>query len=126
MTEDELQAMERLANAATPGPWEYDGYKEIEAFGPDGRVTVLEIPQEWHEGSEYTGAWSTATGSGDDMKFAAAARAAVPALVAEVRRLRAAVREALLEGAGLGEEYTGRVTDQQMWDESDARKALDA
>jgi hypothetical protein len=73
MTDEELTGIEARANAATPGPWEaqhsYDDCWWLggpEANGPDM------LPQ-------------------GDAEFIAHARADVPALVAEVRRLREAL-----------------------------------
>ena len=89
MTEQELAAIEALANAATPGPWESDGYDAVEATGPHGRVSVLEMPKDWCQGSEETGSYSIATGSGADLAYAAAMHPPTTlALIAEIRRLR--------------------------------------
>jgi hypothetical protein len=82
MTDElDLDAIEALANAATPGPWEVDYDERV--GGADqilrGNLTIcfMSSPRR-----EY------------NAEFIAAARAAVPALVAEVRRLRAAVAAA--------------------------------
>ncbi len=79
MTDERLAELERLAYKATPGPWwprwgGEPGY--IYSSGLD-RV-IAELPEErsdmWtHENSE----------------FIAAARTAIPELIAEVRRLKA-------------------------------------
>jgi hypothetical protein len=57
------------------------------------------------------------------MAFIAASREAIPALVAEVRRLRALVREAYEEGQNTTSDDKG-YRDSQPWGESDAREAL--
>ncbi len=79
MKEDELQALRALCEKAHPGPWRLHG---------DGFV--------WAEFDKDKGACST-VGSGegivgemyekDDAAFVAAARDAVPKLIAEVERL---------------------------------------
>jgi hypothetical protein len=73
MTDDELKAIEARANAATPGPWHLaitgdddPDRANIEA----GAIDVCDNP------------------TNDDATFIAHARTDVPALVAEVRRLR--------------------------------------
>jgi hypothetical protein len=65
MTEDELTAIEARANAATPGPW-----KDNRAAGisGDGGEPVIGLPC--------------------NVDFVINARTDIPALVAEVRRLR--------------------------------------
>jgi hypothetical protein len=78
MTEDELQAIEARTNAATSQPWE--ACKLSEGLGyvySSGLGDVV-------AGS------SSAAFLLDDAEFIAAARTDVPALVAEVRRLRRA------------------------------------
>ena len=87
MTQQELDALKALADAATPGPWlpshnvdaPSDGNWEPDNPEREGRG----------EGPTLTGlyrdvkAWAEA-----DAAFIAAAREAVPALLAEVQRLR--------------------------------------
>ena len=72
MTEQELAAIEALANAATPGAWHHRGdhtvIAESQWIGPD-QVAACSHPNE--------------------AAFIAASRLTVPKLVAEVRRLRA-------------------------------------
>ena len=70
MTEEELARIEALANAATPGPWE--------TYGSDRYGWRVDGPPDTDEGRI----------SEENARFIAAARDAVPALVAEVRRLR--------------------------------------
>lgn len=75
VTDLDIDAIEERANAATPGPWEtaYDTGESIHAeptlYAP-GNVEIA------------------ATFRADDDRFIAHAREDVPALIAEVRRLR--------------------------------------
>lgn len=73
MTEERLAELERLEQAATPGPWD------------TGMLSMERVPSnsetDWHQ-------------LGADEKLAVAARNGLPELLAEVRRLRAC-REAL-------------------------------
>jgi len=77
----DLDAIEARATEATPGPWrpiiygesDFDGPGRYVSFGPD--ATCISD--------------STSMDSDEDAVFIAAARTDVPALVAEVRRLRA-------------------------------------
>lgn len=71
MSEAELDAIEQRANAATPGPW-----RSVEVDDPYVALML-------ESGAE---GWPAATDA--DRAFIAAARSDVPALVAEVRRLR--------------------------------------
>lgn len=74
MTDEELARLEALAQAATPGPWERRFHDQNEVETRDGiRVATFNEARRdtWH-----------------NARFIAAARDAVPALVAEVRRLR--------------------------------------
>jgi hypothetical protein len=76
MTNDELDTLDALAAAATPGPWE---------MGTGKAYNVLTLTEVLAEGLESA-----------DAAFIAAARDAVPALVAEVRRLREVTRPVTL------------------------------
>ncbi len=79
ITEAQLYEWQQLADAATPGPWEARPYPYGEGV-----------------------AWYTATGASDDLDpreretvlFIASARDAVPALISEIRRLRAELARA--------------------------------
>ena len=77
MTPEQLAALKALADAATPGPWE----------------EVAESGEWWITGPDiYNDAVMTTNASEisqADADFICAARAAVPALLAEVERLRA-------------------------------------
>ena len=85
MTQQELDALRALADAATPGPWE-EVVTEGEWWltGPDiFQDAVMRI-----DDAELSQA---------DAAFIAAARVAVPALIAEVERLQAALLQMELE-----------------------------
>jgi hypothetical protein len=85
MTEQELQEIEQRAAAATPGPWR-------KGIGNSSREVCSQWPAPCHLIVEGY--------NSDDLKFCAHAREDIPALVAEVRRLRAALEE-IREKAGL-------------------------
>lgn len=94
MTDEELGRLEALAAAATPGPWRVDHH-----VSPDleGLYVGTDVPGENETIAYYQ---SVADSFAEDLSpdavrrlhadlaFIAAARTAVPALVAEVRRLR--------------------------------------
>jgi hypothetical protein len=110
MTEQELAALEELAKAAGPQRWVYQdvdsmaGYRIVD---DDGLIVM------GHHGPEdYIARFCAALNPQQAL-----------ALVAEVRRLRALVRDAFVEG--------GVVFDAELhgddcggWEGSDARKAL--
>ena len=89
LKDDVLAALARLARGATPGPWSHRTERD-----PD--FTGSSDPAE-------TGEWEIITGPGPgllvvaselevaDAEFLVAARTYLPALVAEIRRLRAAL-----------------------------------
>ena len=79
MDEAKLQEIEARANAATPGPWIGDG--EFGFVFQRGASRAHCIARLDHEDVRDT--------SGADLAFIAHARTDVPALIAEVRRLRA-------------------------------------
>lgn len=82
MTDEQLQEWSVLAEAATPGPWK-SGWSWQDAI--NGGKSA------WSEGPVHVGETlsQVAPQAIADAAFIAAAREAVPALVAEVRRLRA-------------------------------------
>lgn len=98
MTDEELGRLEALAAAATPGPWRVDHH-----VSPDleGLYVGTDVPGENETIAYYQ---SVADSFAEDLSpdavrrlhadlaFIAAARTAVPALVATVRKLRALVR----------------------------------
>lgn len=95
----DLDAIEARANAATPGPWLVVG-----PCGDCGRFHAAEarFEREVGEFGAYYASWHPAIdgctpdgGREHDADFIAAARTDIPALVAEVRRLREALNEVL-------------------------------
>jgi hypothetical protein len=82
MTNEELDAIERRANAATPGPW-FPPVTRERGPGCDDRACVVD-----HEGCAVW-PWHRR----EDMEFAYAARTDVPALIARVRELEAALKD---------------------------------
>lgn len=94
----DLDAIEARASAATPGEWEWrgfdlarDGRSERSALvaprASGGQDYVIEgRVQSWNEGEPAMAVRDA------DAEFIAAARYDVPALVAEVRRLREALK----------------------------------
>jgi hypothetical protein len=99
VTNDELDAIEARANAATEGPWEHRPVKERDGtlvltypeiiFLPNN--TVVARTYAWGNREAPRSAadkWQEAAGTAE---FIAAARTDVPALVAEVRRLQEAM-----------------------------------
>lgn len=101
MTNDELNRLEALANAATPGPWRHQTAANADAPDDHGAVKA-------------GGALLIDDAPDVDCAFVCAARDAVPALVAEVRRLRAALKKIAADEMG-GDE----------WYVDTARKALE-
>ena len=79
MTEDELATIDARATEATPGPWSYPGDPWTFVHDASGR-SLLDLDEP--RGFEQTQR---------DAAFIAASREDVPALVAEVRRLREAL-----------------------------------
>jgi hypothetical protein len=76
MTEDELIRLEALANAATAGPW------------------VVHVNGNTVRSYAINGVCSGMSYKNGNADFIAASRIAVPALIAEVRRLRAELEQA--------------------------------
>lgn len=104
MTDEELTKLEALSSAATPGPWS--------EFCESGDWWVsqkdeFDGPHAWVFNSN-TDFWNKQ----EDVDLTVAARNALPALVAEVRRLRAVSQELLRaceswdEGFVDGERFT--------------------
>lgn len=84
MTDAELHEVEVRAKTATEGPWEHD---QVES---EGRLSwTVEMPKRPSNISEAEVFTSLA-----DAEFIAHARADVPALVAEIRELRARLKKA--------------------------------
>lgn len=85
MTDDELARLQALADAATAGPW-------------TAATTVDEYGQRLHT-MDVLPLTSFGEIEPHDAAFIAASRDAIPALIAEVRRLRSAMRETFVQGA---------------------------
>jgi hypothetical protein len=82
MTEDELTQLDALAQAATPGPWITDETDVMRAYYPDHLEGYADIPVcECFAHCE------------NDAAYIAAACNAAPGLIADVRKLREALRE---------------------------------
>ena len=117
MTEEELTAIEARAAAATVGPWRHDTDGGAIGAVEAGGMALAQVQQRVPRDNARRDL---------DAAFIAAARADVPALVAEVRRLRTLVERAFQEG------QDGRILDGHdqfvydvEWKDSDAFKALD-
>jgi hypothetical protein len=89
VTEQELIEIEARAAEATPGPWKWNGGQFEDARLQVGDKFVLFASLYMPRGN-----WEAYVDVSDaDMDFIAASRTDVPALVAEVRRLRAELAE---------------------------------
>lgn len=90
----DLDQLEALANAATQGPW----HVSEEGFGRRGVPTVYATDDELRYIAKCRDLPAhidhPPTDDAANARFIAAARDAVPQLIAEVRRLRAATKEA--------------------------------
>lgn len=121
MTNEELAAIEQRAAAATKGPWYVSGgdvMSEHRDEIPYGSV-VCE--------TGFTGmVAATENTYSSDADFIAAARADVPALLAEVRRLRAEVERRTREHAALIETAQGALATERSFRRAIARAAVDA
>lgn len=84
VTNEELDHWERLAAAATPGPWDP---ADLPLFA-SGAVWLEALDEPPESGT-------TEGRARRDAAFVAAARTALPALVAEVRRLRMELNRAV-------------------------------
>ncbi len=94
MTEEELKEIEKRADDATPGPWltaSYVDRRRSVAMFFDCSLVTREDPNLLARGSDMDNAW-----------FIKHAREDVPALIAEVRRLKAnlALTNAAIEAQG--------------------------
>lgn len=87
ITDSYLSELERLGDAAAPGPWTADHTRaDVESYAvihPTGTVCIESEDQPGDFDQELRDLMAA------DFAFIAAARVAIPALVAEVRRLRA-------------------------------------
>lgn len=116
MTDEELTRLEALANSATAGPWRYEEDVDPCVITESGQyVAQTSYDQQ-----------SVSRGDRDyhaDAHFIAASRDAVPALVAEVRRLHLLVELAFREAHGRPSPLSDTATDEE-WTRSQARAAL--
>lgn len=90
MTEERLAELERLADAATVGPW--DAIREVD-HPERGAILVYAAPGGGfnclaHPFTTHTGRVEARMDRLADADFCAKARTAIPELLAEVRRLR--------------------------------------
>jgi hypothetical protein len=90
MTEDELAAIEARAKAATSGPWVRVA---IESYHNDEMAFCVKSVPTGHDIASNQTYYPDAV-TPENQLFIAHARTDVPALVAEVRRLRKALTEA--------------------------------
>ena len=88
-----LEEIKARAEAATEGPWRYCGANEERGgcdcglvWGPDGNATVAET-NTGYEGGGWDWKWEPEAVIANG-KFIAHARTDIPALIAEVERLR--------------------------------------
>lgn len=79
MTEQDLQEIEERANAATPGPWEFSIGEAWTVYRDNTYTEAIAILPSGADGNHAR----------NNAMFTARARADVPALIAEVRSLRA-------------------------------------
>ena len=98
MTPEEIAELKRLAEAATPGPW--IAYDENEGVFPPRPLWCVANDQ-YHNpiGNDEPCFGATLEyGSGGDAEFIAAAREAIPRLIAHVEELQARIDRALDAG----------------------------
>lgn len=86
MTDDKLAAIEQRVQAATPGPWHAPGLGEVHT---DHDAGVFIRRDEDGEGDPIVADFCSYPNWEGNAEFIAHAREDVPALLAEVRRLRA-------------------------------------
>jgi hypothetical protein len=90
MTDDDLDPLAELVRAATPGPWRWWTSCSFRRLSSDATGKAGDV---LHGVIHHDGVADVAC-SDEDAAFIAAARAAVPELIAEVRRLREALHVA--------------------------------
>lgn len=101
----DLEELERLAASATVGPWVFhesaetwDGTDIMGVRAPNAESALIAMePTRFH--AYASGAFVDPEGEAGNLRFIAAAREALPALIAEVRRLRALLGEQPLASA---------------------------
>lgn len=107
-------AIRRREDVASPGPWTADPWIP----GPPYPNPAIVVSQE-------TGGviWCYGDNAGNNAAFAAAARQDVPALCAEVERLRELVRTAYLKGFRDGDR-TSFDSPERCWEWSSSKKEV--
>ena len=109
ITAERLAEIEARANAATPGPW-YAAHRGVMAEG-------VEIVDDC-----AVAGWDVYP---ENQAFISAARTDVPALVAEVRRLTAALEIARKEGAELMRARAAKVAHPNGWSDDEDDNTFD-
>jgi hypothetical protein len=90
LTDDELDAMEARASAATPGPW----WSWVEGRDGTSGSTFIGRGLDESPGTDlYLSIEGSEVASAEDHDFIAAARQDVPRLLTEVRRLRSQIKD---------------------------------
>lgn len=108
VTPDQLAELRRLAEAATPGPWESS--HNVDPPSDDNYHPNNPNREGRGEGPTITGTYRDVKAmAAADAAFIAAARTAVPALCAEVERLTAQVAELEAERDVMSETILGEM-----------------
>ncbi len=117
MADLDLDALDALAAAATPGPWEveFDGTEPAAVYADDGGIGTAYICRDLAQGVSYGEA---------DAAFIAAAREAVPALTARVRELEAGDTFLRLAQVAAAERDEARAENARLRAQVDAVTAL--
>jgi hypothetical protein len=92
MLDARLAEIEALAGEATPGPWE----AQLNYQRKTGQLARAQLVRPPKPGSNVANVKAWTLDNVDDLQFVAAARTAVPELLAEIHRLR----ELLIEKTG--------------------------
>lgn len=92
MTEEQLKEIQKRANAASPGPW-FDHYNKIWSQPECERLPDDANPVAWTDASH-----GDTPDRPDDTQFIAHAREDIPALIGEVRKLKALLKKLEFRG----------------------------
>jgi hypothetical protein len=115
LSDEQLHEIESAARMATPGPWTMTPDRHADA----GRAWLHAVSETTHVGDHCGPRFIGSVGNGQpgrrrqalaDAAFVATARTDVPALVAEVRRLRHQFRDAQVVAAALILAAGGQIT----------------
>lgn len=88
----DLEELKKLCEMATPGPWSYDQDAEFYQGDDEYAQSYINIGDaRWSSPVPMTG--GDAAGLTNDAEFIAAARTAIPKLIAEIERLKALVEK---------------------------------